>query len=620
MATPDEVMNAMRNADKVGDSNAVRQLGVVLRQMQSAGRMAKMKQDNPAEYDAESPEFKAKYDPTAGMSTTQKVLAGVGKAFTDVGRGAGQLLGINSQKEIDDAKALDAPLMNTGAGQVGNVAGSVAAALPSMFIPGGQGLAGAAAIGGVTGLLQPTATGESRLQNTVLGGVVGGAAPVVARLGVAAYKGGKALTEPLSEAGRQAIAGRTMQRFGVQEADLAGLTSAPTATGARQTLADQIKRPEGAAAAARLQDGLRAADPELAAQFAAREMDNNAARTAVLKDMSGESGQREFFDAARSTAAKELYDKAFTAKMDTGLMSPAQRGEMAKLLKMPAIRDAMRGAQESAANQGANLANRPQGSIEGLHQMKLALDDQIASLSNGSASQVNKAMSIGMARDRLMTFIEKVSPDYGEARATYAAMSKPLNQMDVAAELLKKGTSPTTDLAGNARLMPDALARAARDEGKLIKSATGRDLAGGKLSDLLDPTQLAQMKAVLSETDRAAAVARAGNGPGSATAQRMATNNVLSQFLTPLGVSRDLVESFAISPVAKVPNMLMNFTEPKVQATLMDLLQNPAKAQAAMLAARTTPQKLSPEVRAALPYLAQALKVSAPTLALSGQR
>ena len=349
-------------------------------------------------------------------------------------------------------------------------------------------------------------------------------------------------------------------------------------------------------------------------------MDNNAARTAVLKDMSGESGQREFFDAARSTAAKELYDKAFTAKMDTGLMSPAQRGEMAKLLKMPAIRDAMRGAQESAANQGANLANRPQGSVEGLHQMKLALDDQIASLSNGSASQVNKAMSIGMARDRLMTFIEKVSPDYGEARATYAAMSKPLNQMDVAAELLKKGTSPTTDLAGNARLMPDALARAARDEGKLIKSATGRDLAGGKLSDLLDPTQLAQMKAVLSETDRAAAVARAGNGPGSATAQRMATNNVLSQFLTPLGVSRDLVESFAISPVAKVPNMLMNFTEPKVQATLMDLLQNPAKAQAAMLAARTTPQKLSPEVRAALPYLAQALKVSAPTLALSGQR
>src|SRR5574343_500559 len=33
------------------------------------------------------------FDPTEGMSTTEKLLAGVGKAFVDAGRGVGQLAG-----------------------------------------------------------------------------------------------------------------------------------------------------------------------------------------------------------------------------------------------------------------------------------------------------------------------------------------------------------------------------------------------------------------------------------------------------------------------------------------------------------------------------------------------
>jgi alkylhydroperoxidase family enzyme len=60
--------------------------------------------------------------------------------------------------------------------------------------------------------------------------------------------------------------------------------------------------------------------------------------------------------------------------------------------------------------------------------------------------------------------------------------------------------------------------------------------------------------------------------------------------------------------------------EPKIQAVLADLLLDPSKAQAALLAARTAPQKLSPEVRAALPYLEQAIKASVPAAALTGQR
>lgn len=635
MATQEDVINAIRNADAAGDSAAVRQLGAVLQQMQAStqrqARVDALKKSNPGEYDPESPEWQAKYGVTSNMSTTEKTLAGAGKAFADTGRGVGQLLrkvmpdkaadaiGLPNQADIDEAKRLDAPLMNTTAGKAGNVAGNVAIALPTMFIPGAQTVAGSTALGAGMGFVQPVASDESRLKNTVVGGVLGGAAPVAARTVAAGVKGAKALVEPFTEGGRQAIAGRTLQRFGVEAGDLANVSSNPTITGARTTLAEQITRPEGAAGAARLQDAMRAADPEIAAKMAAREVENNAARVGMLRDMAGEGGRREFYQAARSQAAKDLYDQAFSVGIDLSKMSAAERGEITKLMKMPAIKDAMKGAQEIAQNQGTNLGNKTTGSIEGLHNMKLALDDQIANLSNGTVSQVNKAKAIKAARDRLVTFMERVSPGYGEARATYAAMSKPINQMDIADALFRKGTSATSDLGGTPRLMPNQFIGQLKNEEALVKGATGRDL--GKLSQVLDPEQFAKVQALGMELDKIAAVGRAANGPGSATAQRLASQNVLRQILGPTGLPQSWAESTLLNTAMRPVQFAYNgVAEPKIQAVLADLLMNPAKAQAALQAARTAPQRLSPELQAALPYLEQALKASAPAAGLSSQR
>lgn len=156
----------------------------------------------------------AQIDPTEGMSGLDKFLAGTGKAFVDIARGAGQLAGIVDQGEIDDAKARDAALMRTGAGLAGNVAGNVAASL----VPAGtaavaaRGLAAipqlarvvqaieaakaahpfAAAVapgtasGALMGALEPVATGESRMKNVALNagaGAIAAAAPrAVARI------------------------------------------------------------------------------------------------------------------------------------------------------------------------------------------------------------------------------------------------------------------------------------------------------------------------------------------------------------------------------------------------------------------------------------------------------
>lgn len=114
-------------------------------------------------------------DPTEGMSTFEKVAAGFGKSIYDTGRGLGQLVGAVSQEDVDRARELDAPLMNTKAGLGGNIAGQAAQiAIP---IPAGAAikatswagkaapLVGAAARGGAFGASQGVGTGESRLGN-----------------------------------------------------------------------------------------------------------------------------------------------------------------------------------------------------------------------------------------------------------------------------------------------------------------------------------------------------------------------------------------------------------------------------------------------------------------------
>jgi hypothetical protein len=253
--------------------------------------------------------------------------------------------------------------------------------------------------------------------------------------------------------------------------------------------------------------------------------------------------------------------------------------------------------------------------------MKLALDDAVNSAaSQQGAAAVNKAMSIKTARDRLLTFIESMAPEYGEARATYAAMSKPLNQADVASEVLKRGTSATTDLAGNVRLMPNSLANSMRDEGKLIKQATGRDLGTTKLSDLLEPDQLAKLTAVAKEVDRSAAVARAANGPGSATAQRLASQNILQQIIGPTGLPKSWAESTLLNTAMRpVQFAYSGVAEPKIQMTLADLLLNPDKAAKAMAAA--TPAQRSQLAKVLdNPQLQQAARAALPAATVAGQR
>jgi hypothetical protein len=162
----------------------------------------------------------APMDPTEGMSTGDKFVAGAGKSFVDTGRGLYQLgasighaAGMVSdekmkqiQSDADEAKKYDAPLMHTTAGAAGDIGGGIAqiAALPELLpakaaaVP----LLADAASGAAFSGSQPTSTGESRLENTAEGAAGGAAGSLVGKgLGFIAQP----LKNSLSEAGQHAI-------------------------------------------------------------------------------------------------------------------------------------------------------------------------------------------------------------------------------------------------------------------------------------------------------------------------------------------------------------------------------------------------------------------------------
>ena len=140
------------------------------------------------------------YSPLGADS--KNFLAGAGKAVSDLGRGAGQILrsglsyasngeaisnklGLPTRADIDESKRLDASLSATKAGAAGNMAGSIATSMLPMGLAARAGVplasllynpatyTAAAASGAINGALQPVGTDDNRGQNALIGGAAG---------------------------------------------------------------------------------------------------------------------------------------------------------------------------------------------------------------------------------------------------------------------------------------------------------------------------------------------------------------------------------------------------------------------------------------------------------------
>jgi len=576
MADISQLENALRNADAAGDVQAAQMLAAEIRRQRSVVAPSKP------------------IDPTEGMSTSQKFLAGAGKAFVDLGRGAGQLargalpesmansLGLPTTADIEESRRLDAPLMRTGAGTIGNVAGSVAAALPTVFVPGANTIGGAALLGAAQGALQPVGEKDSRLQNIGTGALFGAAVPTAVK---AAQIGKAALIDPITEAGRGRIVAKALRRAASNPEQAAqNLATRTAATPGFEATAGQLADDAGLAS---LERAARAIQPS---EFGAVDTGQQAALVNALRNVAGTPEQRAAAVAARESATAPLYEAATKATFNP---TP----EFEALMQRPSMQAASRAASDLAAERGgtfgATLPNgQPGYTGQSLHDLKMGLDTAIMDPQQGFMGA--KKAAADATRNEFLSQLEAQIPEYGQARQTFAEMSKPISQQDIGQELYNRfvpALADATTIPFKSRA--DALAQALRNGDQLAKSVTG--MKNAKLENIMTPEQMASLQGVVSDSAMRAAAQNAGRNVGSDTVQKMAMSNLINEAGLPSW----------IGSIARVPsgyakaagNFLYGQSDEAMRNILADTLRDPKKTAEALRNAGVPPSKIAEVLR-----------------------
>jgi hypothetical protein len=519
MATLDDLSRALVAADKAGDAQAAKILASEITRMRST----------PAPMNV---------DPTEGMSGFDKFAAGAGKAFYDVARGAGQLVGAVSRDDVAESRKRDAALMNTGAGMGGNIAGNVAAMLPTAFIPGAATIPGAAAIGAASGFLQPSTSTEETLKNTAIGGAVAPAAIMAGRGLAAGYQGAKGLIEPMTKGGQERIAASVLRNSATDPMRAAAnaRNATPLVPGSQPTLA-QIADDPGLAQLERTLLN----NPEAAPAFQQRFAQQRAARLNAVRDIAGTDDYYNAIKEGRRVFANEDYGQALKQGIDPK-MAKAMGPQLQSLLERPSIQAAQKDAIRLAKESGVSLSESPAGSLEGLDWVKKALDNRISTATQpGSAIGKEELRALLQTKDDLMKTLEQIAPAYKSANDSYGAMSRQINSMDVARGLYDKLQRPGSEYGGNtAKEMGQQFQQALSMSVDSVKKQTGMNKP---LASVMNTRDIAALENVARDYGRKSFAETAGKATGSNTAQNLASQNMLRRLLGPTGLPESWAES-----------------------------------------------------------------------------
>jgi surface antigen len=565
-------------------------------------------------------------DPTHDMSGTERFIAGYGGVLPELARGANQRVAeigndmslANAlspeqlmtlqysgkdterkivpdevlrqvQAEVDEARRLEAPLMNTASGRAGKITGTIANTLPLMFVPGANSYGGAAMTGAGLGYLQPTAEGESAGENAAWGAGFGLTGKAVADVLARALRGGmsavKSGTAPFRESGREQIAAKTLRAFASNPDDVAArlANSKEIIPGSLPTAADLAQD----AGVSQLQRTM-SLDPQLSDDFAQRALDRNSARLAALNQVTKHADDLEGAVARRAAIGVQIYKKALgqKAKVD---------GKLSSLTERPAFQQALERARAIAANEGKPLKNLfdQEGkfaSMRGLHYVKMGFDDLInaAPQSGIGKAELN---AIRAARGELIDWMQASNPAYKAAMTRFEKASRPINQQEIVNALLSRATrSQVPNARGDLTIFPSSYGQAIKDKGaNLVQSTLGR--YGENLDDVMRPEQIEILQNVLKDAALEQAGTNFGRAVGSNTAQNLAGMNVLRDVTDAVGLPRAWAERNIFPSGARVMNLIYGGQEPLVKEAIVEALLNPNRAAEILRKAGPTQEK-----------------------------
>jgi hypothetical protein len=480
-----------------------------------------------AQKNFQKPQQDFSFDPERDMSTGQRVAAGAGKALNDLAMGAGQLLGLTSREDVADQRKLDAPLMNTTAGKVGNLAGSVGALAPTALIPGAGTVAGAGAIGSLVGLLQPSTSTKETLTNVALGGAGGAVGQgVMNRITARAAQPGTQLTQGQQQAaqGGQAL----------------GMRLTPGKASGSTTLQKMEAAAESHPLTAGGFDGIREQNQRVVNRSASRAIGENADElsTPVLAQAEQRLGQ--VFDSVADATPVRLDPQAYGPRLQqilhdsegmlNGNADLAGNGLIRRLddfvnNRGGATREQLRALSSNMGKAARNNMTTQAGDRElgqALFRAQEVVEDAIQSTLN---AQEQAAYNTAREQYRnLMALTAKtnvVNPSSGHVSGRGLATT--LMQKDRAGFTMGGNNSEMYDAARFVQAFPEIVG----NSGTATRSVGAADYLTGLPGNLL-------MRAYLSRPVAAAASAGAG---ATGTGARLANNTLMRLLMRPAGIA-----------------------------------------------------------------------------------
>ncbi len=532
-------------------------------------------------------------DPTEGMSGVDRFLAGVGKSFVDTGHGLRQagtsaaeyflrtnpaIGGIGGERNLSslitgedssllgrvrgaqqeqfaqqaEREQLDAPLMGTGAGIAGNVAGTLGqlVAGPALALRGTAAipavlprtLAGNAVQGAAFGAAQPTTSEEGRAGNAALGAVLGFGGAAIPRLVGATVRGTRSLMSPLTRADEAAVRTIQSEASNPQALMQANPSQIP---GVNRTLFEESLDPGVARLETKsrgMTDGQR--------NWVELDSRNNLARVDAIRAFAGDEAAVNAAKANRERVTGPLYAAARRqGNVDTSRLvsqverlADANKGRTAVETGLRTIRDLLDGNP----------------SVRELANVRDTIGDMLAGKYGGdSGAALSGSRALLAVRTQLDNVMEKASPEYGQARRAFIAESKPINRMETGQMMLTRATGNIEDpLTGAPVLTANKLGGQVRNLDATARAATGFRKASA--ANVLQPQDFATIKAVQDDLARGAQRLKYGSGGGSHTdAQGMLGRRMVAGTMArlPFGVGA-FVESLQAAGERRVAEAL----------------------------------------------------------------
>lgn len=353
-------------------------------------------------------------------------------------------------------------------------------------------IAQGAAIGAGTGATTPVTSDDNfwgpKAAQTGAGAAIGALIPGAIDLVGKGARIGRNVIDPWLPGGVERAAGRTANAAAgpdqpnivqaLQKARQIVPGSAPTS--------GEAAAPVGRAEFSGLQEAVRGRAPT---PFDAVTQAQNEARVRALQGI----GQNK---AALTAAESQRGANAATNYADAYAQHIRSDPQLARLFTNPFLKDEVPAALKLAE---ANGISPKQDLTQFLHYVKIGLDKQLSKTGNDALSSTQQK-AVADAKTALVSWLAKANPKYDAARATFAAESAPINQMQVGQFLEQKLTPALNDQAPQRAAM---YAQALRDAPGTLKRATGQPRYD-ELGEVLTPQQLGAAQNVGRDLSRSA--------------------------------------------------------------------------------------------------------------------